>query len=552
VVQHSRALRNRVRGAQIALLHQSEPYWDARIQPPRHQKASRKRKWSQKTAADLFHVEREEYLAPRQKTRNNAAVPVASETSRIQYTGNGSTVTAYTVPFYFLANADVVVVLTDADGVETTLVETTNYVLTGAGNPAGGSLTTVAAYNNTYTLTIYREPQQTQSAEFQATGALPASTLTRGLDKLTMLVQSLSRKVARSFRFNDKADDVDALSEADRNNTVFGFDSSGNPVLRDDEALLSLLSLGGSITGASTAYWADNGERALKVPDFTGQLGLQLDTSALYRSTGTSAGNWTQIALTGLSGSISDLSGTLTLAKFADTIITYAKLQNISTTQRLLGRNTAGAGVTEEVTLSQLLDWIGSAAQGDVLYRGAATWARLAAGTAGLPLITKGAGQNPAWEASYASGTIVKAQRFTDTAGYSTTSTTPAVDDTIPQIGEGTQFFTASYTPKLTTSTLLCRISGYCMASGAVIVALAAFVDGASSASAATAITVPASGYYNQFVLSFSYSNTTSAAKTISARFGVNTGTGYINNSSGSGVFGSSDFVTLEILEVAP
>jgi hypothetical protein len=491
-------------------------------------------------------------LARYRKTAHNAPeMPVASETSRVQYTGNGSTVTAYTVPFYFLANADVVVVLTTAAGVETTLTETTHYTLTGATNPAGGSLVTVSAYDNTHTITIYREPQATQSAEFQSTGALPASTLTRGLDKLTMLVQSLQRKVARSFRLNDKAAAVAAFEEADRENTVVGFDSSGDGVLYDRTTLLSLLSLSASISDAPTAFWADDGERVLKVPDFTGQLGLQLDTSALYRSTGMSAGNWTQFAITNFSGSISDLSGTLTLAKFADNIITAQKLA-ATATSRVFGRKTASAGQGEEITLSELLDFIGSAAQGDILYRGAATWARLAAGTAGLPLITKGTGQNPAWEASYASGTIVKAQRFTDAAGYSTTTTTPAADDTIPQIGEGTQFFTASYTPKLATSTLLCRITGYCMASGAVIVALAAFVDGASNASAATAVTVPASGYYNQFVLSFSYSNTTSAAKTISARFGVNTGTGYINNSSGSGVFGSSDFVTLEILEVAP
>jgi microcystin-dependent protein len=224
-------------------------------------------------------------------------VPVPSESSRIQYTGNGSSVTPYSVPFYFLANADVKAILTDADGVETLLAETTNYTLTGAANPAGGSLTTVSAYDNTHTLTIYREPQQTQTAEFQSTGALPADTLTRGLDKLTMLVQSLSRKVARAFRFNDKASDVAALSESGRESTVFGFDSSGNPILRDRTLLLSLLSLSGSLTGAPTTYWADNGERALKVPDFTGQLGLQLDTSALYRSTGTSAGNWSLLAL---------------------------------------------------------------------------------------------------------------------------------------------------------------------------------------------------------------------------------------------------------------
>lgn len=224
-------------------------------------------------------------------------MPVASETSRIQYTGNNSSVTAYTVPFYFLANVDVKVVLTDSSGVETLLTETTHYTLSGAANPAGGSLVTVSAYNNTYTLTIYREPQATQSAEFQSTGALPADTLTRGLDKLTMLVQSLMRQVARAFRFNDKAADVDSLSETGRTDTVFGFDSSGDPILRDSTELLSLLSLGGSITGASTAYWANDGERALKVPDFTGQLGLQLNTSALYRSTGTSAGNWSLLAL---------------------------------------------------------------------------------------------------------------------------------------------------------------------------------------------------------------------------------------------------------------
>jgi hypothetical protein len=479
-------------------------------------------------------------------------VPVPSESSRIQYTGNGSSVTPYSVPFYFLANADVKAVLTDADGVETLLTETTHYTLTGAANPAGGSLTTVSAYDNTHTLTIYREPQQTQTAEFQSTGALPADTLTRGLDKLTMLVQSLSRKVARAFRFNDKASDVDALSESGRESTVFGFDSSGNPVLRDSEALLSLLSLGGSITGASTAFWADAGERAAKVPDFTGQLGLQLDTKDLYYSTGTSAGNWTQFSLTDLSGSISDLPGTLTLAKFADTIITYAKLQNISATQRLLGRNTAGAGVTEEVTLSQLLDWIGSAAQGDILYRGAATWARLAAGTAGLPLITKGAGQNPAWEASYATGTIVKATRVSDTGAYNTTSTTPALDNSIPQISEGTQFFTTSYTPKLATSTLFLRITGQCTGSTAQNIHFAVFADGAADAIGATFVTVPANTYGLNFTIACQYANTTSAAKTISARFGTNTGTAYINTQTGGQVFGTADAITLEILEVAP
>lgn len=73
-------------------------------------------------------------------------------------------------------------------------------------------------------------------------------------------------------------------------------------------------------------------------------------------------------------------------------------------TSRVLGRTTASTGAIEELTLSQVLDLIGSAAQGDILYRGAAAWARLGAGTAGNYLQTQGAGANPAWATVSGSG----------------------------------------------------------------------------------------------------------------------------------------------------
>lgn len=79
-----------------------------------------------------------------------------------------------------------------------------------------------------------------------------------------------------------------------------------------------------------------------------------------------------------------------------DGSITYAKIQNISATQRVLGRNSAGAGVTQEVTATQVLDWIGST-QGQILYRNATVWTTLATGTAGQVLQTGGAGANPSW-----------------------------------------------------------------------------------------------------------------------------------------------------------
>jgi hypothetical protein len=85
--------------------------------------------------------------------------------------------------------------------------------------------------------------------------------------------------------------------------------------------------------------------------------------------------------------------------------VSYAKIQNISATSRILGRKTAAAGSTEECTLSEVLDFVGSAAQGDILYRGASTWTRLAAGTSGHYLKTLGTGANPEWAAVGAGGT---------------------------------------------------------------------------------------------------------------------------------------------------
>lgn len=87
-------------------------------------------------------------------------------------------------------------------------------------------------------------------------------------------------------------------------------------------------------------------------------------------------------------------------------VLPLANFFNATATQRLLGRNSAGTGVYEEVTLSQLLDWIGTAAQGDILYRGAATWGRLAAGTAGQALLTNGASADPAWGTPSGSGSL--------------------------------------------------------------------------------------------------------------------------------------------------
>lgn len=78
--------------------------------------------------------------------------------------------------------------------------------------------------------------------------------------------------------------------------------------------------------------------------------------------------------------------------------VTPAKVQNVSGPGKALGRKTAGAGSYEELSLSDVLDFIGSATKGDILVRDTAAWVRLVAGNAGYVLQSQGAAQLPSYQ----------------------------------------------------------------------------------------------------------------------------------------------------------
>lgn len=68
--------------------------------------------------------------------------------------------------------------------------------------------------------------------------------------------------------------------------------------------------------------------------------------------------------------------------------------------ERILGRTSPDPGAPEQLTLTEALDLVSaSVAHGDILYRGADDWERLAAGTDGHALMTNGAGAAPEWAA---------------------------------------------------------------------------------------------------------------------------------------------------------
>lgn len=119
--------------------------------------------------------------------------------------------------------------------------------------------------------------------------------------------------------------------------------------------------------------------------------------SASYLTTNqtiTLSGDVTGSGTTAITATIAN--NAVTTAKILDASVTLAKMANMAT-DSLIGRDTTGTGSPEVITLSQALDFVGSPAQGDILYRGASTWTRLAAGTSGRVLQTKGTGANPEW-----------------------------------------------------------------------------------------------------------------------------------------------------------
>lgn len=125
---------------------------------------------------------------------------IASTETKVIYGGNGST-TTFAVPFMFLRNADIEVVLVDAEDAEYVQSEGTDYLLTGAGDQTGGTCVMSGVPEPGQTLVIRREPAMVQEVDYVENDAFPAATHEAALDKLTMICQALAEKLDRAITF---------------------------------------------------------------------------------------------------------------------------------------------------------------------------------------------------------------------------------------------------------------------------------------------------------------------------------------------------------------
>lgn len=258
---------------------------------------------------------------------------VSTLDSLTSFTGNNSIVTPYVVPWRFLNNADVKVDAIDSADAVTTLVEGTDYTVTGAGVESGGSFITTIPYDNTWMLKAWRDTDQTQELDYTENDNFPAESHELGLDKLTMLLQEMQRKIDRSLRVTESSDlpgEAEMINATDR---VYGIDGTGMFKFLTAAETLAFLELGGSTIDKPTAVWANDAARAAKVPDFESQLGVQTDTEAIYVSDGVTAGDWSA-----------------TINSVSDNSVGLAQLAHAYGNSKLIG--TTAAGVPESIDKS--------------------------------------------------------------------------------------------------------------------------------------------------------------------------------------------------------
>lgn len=199
---------------------------------------------------------------------------IETEVFSYSYTGNGSTVTGYPVPFPFLGNHSYVkcAVLLDGDAEETILTGG-DYTVHQVG--AAYEVRTAVAYVEADTVRVYRELPLTQPLDLPISGALSPVNLETALDRLVMQMQQIA-------------------------------------------SLVGGLSIGAGYIVEGNVTFAGAAERAAAVPTRVGQLAVQLEDMSYWVSTGITAGAWTHaipsFALIFLNETTADADGNIIIS----------------------------------------------------------------------------------------------------------------------------------------------------------------------------------------------------------------------------------------------
>ena len=156
---------------------------------------------------------------------------VASSVNKTRFLGSNSA-GPFLFGFKFYQNEEIHVVQMDADGTETALVEGSDYTLTGAGLETGGTINLSAVLPTGEELIVYRVLDILQETSFANQGAFYPVLHEGAFDKLCMMIQQVSEETGRAIKMPVSHFGPFTVPGVDRADTLLGFDSNGDPVLR--------------------------------------------------------------------------------------------------------------------------------------------------------------------------------------------------------------------------------------------------------------------------------------------------------------------------------
>jgi hypothetical protein len=123
-----------------------------------------------------------------------------TNTPQNRYPGDGTTV-LFTYDFPVTAAQDLEVLVRAEDGGESVLALDSDYTVTGAGTPTGGSVVLLSAPAIGSTLVLRRNVALTQETDYVENDPFPAAVHEAALDKLTLICQELREEIRRGVKF---------------------------------------------------------------------------------------------------------------------------------------------------------------------------------------------------------------------------------------------------------------------------------------------------------------------------------------------------------------